>query len=256
MELADSWWDWINWNYLGYQGPGKDLDRGNSFVPDRNAGIWKPVYLKVAGAVTIGPSVVNTELPLPRTDSARLAIHTTVHNYSTERVRGVLRARITRAGKPNLDVEQPVTLLPGQDRDVTFAPDEFAALTVANPDLWWPYTLGDPNLYDLRLEFEQFGQVSDATDLKFGVRSVAQHRDSDGNFPDLGKGGNFYLTVNGRDLLVRERPTRRICCTPTTPSARTRSCVTSRISDSTCCASRANSPASTLSKKLTNSVFR
>ena len=51
VELADSWWDWINWNYLGYQGPGKNPASGNSFVPDRNAGIWKPVYLKVAGAV-------------------------------------------------------------------------------------------------------------------------------------------------------------------------------------------------------------
>ena len=116
VELADSWWDWINWNYLGYQGPGKDLDRGNSFVSDRNAGIWKPVYLKVAGAVTIGSSVVNTELPLPQTDSAKLTVHTNVRNYSTERVRGVLRAKITRAGKPSIDVEQPLTLLPGQDR--------------------------------------------------------------------------------------------------------------------------------------------
>ena len=51
VELADSWYDWINWNYLGYQGPGKNPANGNSFVPDRNAGIWKPVYLKVSGAV-------------------------------------------------------------------------------------------------------------------------------------------------------------------------------------------------------------
>ena len=118
-------------------------------------------------------------------------------------MRGVLRATITRAGKPSIDVEQPVTLLPGQDREVSFTPDEFAPLTVANPDLWWPYTLGEPNLYDLRLEFQQFGQVSDATNLRFGIRTVSQHRDSDGDFPDLGKGGNFYLTVNGKDFLVR-----------------------------------------------------
>ena len=42
VELADSWWDWINWRDIGYQGPGKPA-RGTSFVPDRNAGIWKPV---------------------------------------------------------------------------------------------------------------------------------------------------------------------------------------------------------------------
>jgi len=203
VELADSWWDWINWKYLGYQGAGKNPDRGNSFVSDRNAGIWKPVYLKVAGAVSLGPAVVNTELPLPRTDSARLTIHTSVHNYSTEQVRGVLRGTISREGKPSVDVEQPVTLLPGEQREVTFSPDRFAALTMSNPDLWWPYTLGKPDLYDLRLEFSQFGQTSDSSDLRFGIRTVSQHRDSDGDFPDLGKGGNFYLTVNGRDFLVR-----------------------------------------------------
>ena len=49
VELADSWFDWINWKYLGYQGPRKNPENGISFVPDRNAGIWKPVYLKVAG---------------------------------------------------------------------------------------------------------------------------------------------------------------------------------------------------------------
>ena len=45
VELADSWYDWINWDRFGYQGPGKipgsgnpSPGNGNSFVPDRNAG--------------------------------------------------------------------------------------------------------------------------------------------------------------------------------------------------------------------------
>ena len=82
VELADSWYDWINWKYLGYQGAGKNPANGNSFVADRNAGIWKPVYLRVSGAVVIGPSAVNSELPLPRTDSARLTIYSSLRNSS------------------------------------------------------------------------------------------------------------------------------------------------------------------------------
>ena len=203
VELADSWYDWINWNHLGYQGPGKNPANGNSFVPDRNAGIWKPVYLKTSGAVAIGPGAVNTELPLPRTDSARLTIHTSLRNFTTQRVRGSLRATITRAGKPGIQIEQPITLAPGEDRQVSFEPGRFAQLTVTNPDLWWPYTLGEPNLYDLRLEFRQRNRVTDASDLRFGVRTVSQHRDSDEQFPELGKGGSFYLKVNGKDFLVR-----------------------------------------------------
>ena len=66
VELADSWYDWINWNHLGYQGPGKNPANGNSFVPDRNAGIWKPVYLKVSGAVELGPTDGELRTPAAR----------------------------------------------------------------------------------------------------------------------------------------------------------------------------------------------
>jgi exo-1,4-beta-D-glucosaminidase len=203
VELADSWYDWINWNYLGYQGPQKNPDNGNSFVPDRNAGIWKPVYLRVSGAVIIGPSAVNTELPLPRTDSARLTVYSSLRNSSSQLVRGVLRATITRNGKPGIQIEQPVTLAAGEQREIGFDPAEFPKLNVQNPDLWWPYTMGAPNLYDLRLEFRQYNRQTDASQLRFGIRTVSQHRDQDQQFPELGKGGNFYLTINGKDFLVR-----------------------------------------------------
>ena len=203
VELADSWYDWINSNYLGYQGPGKNPVNGDSFVPDRNAGIWKPVYLKVSDAVVLGPSTVNSELPLPRTDSAQLTIYSSLRNASASQVRGVLRATITRPGKPDVSLEQPVTLAAGEQREVSFTPDKFRQLTVQNPDLWWPYTLGQPNLYDLRLEFRQYDELVDASQLRFGIRSIEQFRDSDQQFPELGKGGNFYLKVNGKNFPVR-----------------------------------------------------
>jgi exo-1,4-beta-D-glucosaminidase len=203
VELADSWFDWINWNYLGYQGPNKNPVNGNSFVPDRNAGIWKPVYLRTSGAVAIGDTAVNSELPLPSTDTARLTIHTGLRNFSGDRVRGVLRATISRPGKPDVQVDQPVSLAPGEKREVGFAPTDFGALVLNHPDLWWPYTMGKPDLYDLRLEFLQHGSATDVKTQRFGVRTITQGRDDDDRFPELGSGGNFYLQVNGRDFLVR-----------------------------------------------------
>lgn len=200
VELADSWNDWINWNYLGRPAPNNDPHlRGTSFVSDRNAGIWKPVYLRAVGDVGLGPALVNTELPLPRTDSARLTIRASVHNYSGQRARGLLRATISRAGKDDIRVEQPITLSPGEDRQIAFTPDEFAQLEVNNPDLWWPYTMGQPNLYDLRLEFWQNNRQSDADDLRFGIRTVEQARDNEFS----GNGGDFYLRVNGKNFLIR-----------------------------------------------------
>jgi exo-1,4-beta-D-glucosaminidase len=203
VELADSWFDWINWNYLGYQGPNKNPSNGNSFVADRNAGIWKPVYLRTSGAVAIGDTAVNSELPLPSTDTARLTIHSSLRNFSADRVRGVLRATISRPGKPDVRVDQPVTLAPGEEREVSFAPTDFGDLVLNHPDLWWPYTMGKPDLYDLRLEFLQHGAATDVKSQRFGVRTITQGRDDDERFPELGTGGSFYLQVNGRDFLVR-----------------------------------------------------
>jgi exo-1,4-beta-D-glucosaminidase len=203
VELADSWFDWINWNYLGYQGPGKNPANGNSFVADRNAGIWKPVYLKASGAVSIGNSTVNTELPLPSTDSARLTVYSELRNFSKNRVSGILRATITRPGAKDVLIEKPVTIGPDEEREISFNPTDFAELTLNHPDLWWPYTMGTPNLYDLKLQFLQFDRPIDEKSQRFGVRTIAQGRDDDQGFPALGTGGNFYLTVNGKDFLVR-----------------------------------------------------
>jgi exo-1,4-beta-D-glucosaminidase len=203
VELADSWFDWINWKYLGYKGElSKPHQFGVSFVPDRNAGIWKPVYLRATGEVTVENPAVNTDLSVPQS-LARLSVYANLHSYADRPVTGTLRGTIFRRGKPTVAFEQSVSLSPGETREVLFAPDKYPDLVVQNPDLWWPYTMGDPALYNLHLEFVAGQKLSDHADIHFGIRSVTQHRDQDQEFADKGKGGNFYLQVNGRDFLVR-----------------------------------------------------
>ncbi|AFM17640.1 beta-galactosidase/beta-glucuronidase [Mycolicibacterium chubuense NBB4] len=203
VELADSWYDWINWEYLGYRGPPSDHPVTNSYVPDRNAGIFKPVYLQMSEDVSLGPAAVTSELPLPRTDSADLTLYTSVRNHSAKTVHGVVRVIISRPGKPTISIDQRVSVGPGQEREVSFDRAAYPQLSVDEPDLWWPYTMGDPALYDLRVEFRRYNRVDDARRQRFGIREISQHRDADTSHPELGAGGNFYLTVNGKDLLVR-----------------------------------------------------
>jgi exo-1,4-beta-D-glucosaminidase len=202
VELGDSWFDWLNWKYLGYQGKRKLPSLGISFVPDRNAGIWKPVYLKMSGEVALKDAVVNSDLSLPQA-TARLTVYATLHNLSAQQVTGTLKGTVSRPGKPAIALEQSVKLTPGEERQVSFTPDQYPQLVVKNPDLWWPYTMGKPDLYDLHLEYLENDTLSDAAHIRFGIRSITQHRDRDEQFPDKGKGGNFYLQVNGKDFLVR-----------------------------------------------------
>lgn len=282
VELSDSWFDWINWKYLGYKGvldprkidlsaytaryiapdqkaaslsvsirvqaaatsgitlvatvtPRPDasprgkvdffreggllgtsdvqsdgtasivtpLPEGISFVADRNAGIWKPVRLSVTGAVRIVDLYVKTELPLPDVTPAALTVYTEVENGSASVVTGRLIGNISRAGKKTLSFDQAISLKPGERREVSFPASAFPQLLLRDADLWWPYTLGRPDLYRLHLRFVTGGNNSDERTSSFGIRQITQFRDQDEKFPGIGKGGNFYLKINGRNMLIR-----------------------------------------------------
>ena len=203
VELADSWLDWINWKYLGYHDPQKKLDI--PFVPDRNAGVWKRVFLSSTGAVTIRNPYVATDLPLPAANPAALTVYCDLSNNTAKPVSGTLSGEISRPGKSTIRFQQRLQLLRNQTREIAFTSADYAQLTVPDPDLWWPYQWGEAKLYHLKLEFkaDDKAEISDSQAIDFGIREITQARDLDNSFPDIGTGGNFYLQVNGRDYLIR-----------------------------------------------------
>jgi exo-1,4-beta-D-glucosaminidase len=202
VELGDTWHDWLNWKYIGFHDPEKNLNF--SFPPDRNAGVWKRVYLTSTGPVRIRNPYVESELPLPATAPASLQVYCDLTNHRHQPVSGTLAGEISRPGKQSIRFEQTVSLLGGETREVSFSPAIYSRLRLPDPDLWWPYRWGKPNLYHLQLQFKtQDGQLSDTENVDFGIRQITGRRDSDTSFPEIGTGGNFYLQVNGRDYLIR-----------------------------------------------------
>jgi exo-1,4-beta-D-glucosaminidase len=203
IELGDSWLDWINWKYLGYQDPQKHIDI--SFVPDRNAGVWKRVFLSSSGAVTVRNPYVATDLPLPATNPASLIVYCDLINNTSQPVSGILSGEISRPGKPTIKFQQSVQLFRTETKEFAFTPSNYTQLVVADPDLWWPYQWGEPKLYHLKLDFKvsDKSEISDSQAIDFGIRKITQGRDSDSSFPQIGTGGNFYLQINGRDYLIR-----------------------------------------------------
>ena len=225
VELADAWFDWINVKYLGFRS--FDQSIGISYVPDRNAGVWKQVYLRSTDEVAIENPYVRTDLPLPATSPAALTVYCDLKNGSAQPVSGALVGEIYRKGKPSIHFQQDVSLAANETREAAFSPQAFHQLTVNNPDLWWPYQWGQPNLYHVKLEFKIGGAASDSADIKFGIRNITQHRDSDTQFPELGGGGNFYLEgerhrFSGARRGLRTRP----ALSSMTKTARKRSSVT------------------------------
>ena len=160
-------------------------------IRDRDTGIWRNIKLFATGPVALRSPFVKTALPLPDTSSARETISVEVVNSTTQPQSGTLIANVPQAG---ISLRRDVTLQPNQTQTITLTPEEYAALTVKNPRLWWPFNKGEQYLYNLALEFRQGNTVSDRLNTRFGMRQIT----SDQNTPD--KSRVFY--VNGKRLFL------------------------------------------------------
>jgi len=95
--------------------------------------------------------------------NATLTISADLRNASNHDINGVLRADVE--GK---QVRQPVSLKAGEAKTVSFLPEQYAELRLQNARLWWPYTMGEQNLYTAKLSFDISDATSDAATATFG----------------------------------------------------------------------------------------
>ncbi len=146
----------------------------NPMAPDRDMGLFRPVYLEKNGGVAVSDLFIVTSL---NDDLSRavLTASAVVTNYSAKKVSG--EAVLTFEGQ---QMPVPVTLVPGARKKVLFKAADFKALTVVNPDLWWPHTLGDPHLYRASFAFRKRNEVSDKKELDFGIRTVSSYMTPEG----------------------------------------------------------------------------
>jgi exo-1,4-beta-D-glucosaminidase len=160
----------------------------NPAPPDKDMGLWRPVYLTASGPVAVRHPQVLTDLDLPSLEIAHLTVSAMLHNASRRAVKGNLTGQIG-----SVEFSQSVELAPNETRKVSFEPDKFPQLNFQKPQLWWPWQMGLPNLYDLHLEFESAGEVSDSAETQFGIREISA---------DLNELGYRQFKVNGRNILI------------------------------------------------------
>jgi exo-1,4-beta-D-glucosaminidase len=65
-----------------------------------------------------------------------------------------------------------VTVPASTTQTVTFSPSAFPTLTIASPQVWWPYQMGAQPLYTLATSVSQNSTVLDSTSETFGIRNV------------------------------------------------------------------------------------
>jgi hypothetical protein len=158
-------------------------------IRDRDTGIWQKVFLSASGPVLVKDPLVTTDLPLPKVDTADVAVQARVENVSDVAQKGVLKGSFG-----DVSFEQTAEIAPHSSQMVSFDPKTTVALHVSNPKLWWPNGYGPQNLYSLHLSFEVDKKVSDSRDVSFGIRKFSYA------VPDS---ENLTISVNGVRVFVR-----------------------------------------------------
>ncbi|MGA3324422.1 MAG: glycoside hydrolase family 2 TIM barrel-domain containing protein [Terriglobia bacterium] len=161
----------------------------NPFPPDKDMGIWRPVRIVTSGPVTVRHPQVISHLDMPSLAAAHLTITAELKNATQHVMKGVLKGQIE-----SLTIAQEVELGPGESRIAVFTPERFSQLTIPSPRVWWPAQMGAQDLYDLHLQFESNGQISDAQDVKFGIREITS---------ELTAEGHRVFRINGQKILIR-----------------------------------------------------
>ncbi|HLK04929.1 MAG TPA: glycoside hydrolase family 2 protein [Candidatus Acidoferrum sp.] len=173
--------------------PGKD-DLGITWVDwnptpaDKDMGIWKEVSLTMSGPVALRHPFVSSKLD-SEYKAAELTLSAELRNDSGAPVKGTLSAEVD--GK---QLKQEVELAAGETKVVRFDPATYPQLKMAAPKLWWPFTVGTPNLYTAKFSFAESGKVSDSASIKFGIREVTS---------ELTDKGHRLFKINGHKILIR-----------------------------------------------------
>ncbi len=157
---------------------------------DESMGIVRPVTLHETGAVSVEDVFVIPDLDTDTFGSADLTVRVTLRNKEDRAVDAAVSLALDDCGTAAV----PVTLGPGETRDVTLTPFDVPLLRVENPRVWWTYDLGTPELYSLAVDVNESGKFSDGRILNFGIRKIESR---------LTPEGYRQFTLNGRDVLLK-----------------------------------------------------
>jgi exo-1,4-beta-D-glucosaminidase len=180
-------------------------------MPDDNMGIWQPIVLYSTGPAALKNTFVSAKLDTATFNEAELTIETEIINTCSNVIEAEVECEIE-----DLKFCKNITLKPLKTNKILFTPGDFPGLKIKNPRLWWPYQLGSPDLYKLKiiLKVKNHGscggeagtrslgeedgkdknEISDSAEVTFGIRDIKAVNN---------EYGARQFIVNGKKLLVR-----------------------------------------------------
>lgn len=143
-------------------------------------GIFSKVYLDMTGKSYLGDPFIRTMLNNDF-NSARIMVFPDVKGYGNPRISYNLTGPDGKIVK----------------KDVVDNCESFH-FTVENPELWWPYTSGNPALYNLTISLLSKGMEIDRKTIRVGIRDVKLVTKD----PQTGE-ERFGFRINGQMIFMR-----------------------------------------------------
>lgn len=161
----------------------------NPWPPDNNMGLWRPVKLVKTREVRVKNAFVKPSLDTKKLDTATLEVSADLVNQSDKPTKGKVKIQLNGS-----TLEQDYELAPKETKKLVFSPEQYTALTLANPKIWWPNNMGEPNLYTMHLEVGNGNQLSDSASVRFGIRKVEDYFNAN---------GHRGYKINGKKMLIK-----------------------------------------------------
>ncbi|MEO7398952.1 MAG: hypothetical protein ABIW84_10340 [Ilumatobacteraceae bacterium] len=142
-------------------------------------GLWRPVRVETTGAVRIDR--LRALCRDANEARAHLRLHARLESNASRRVR--LRTTVTGPGGT-------VDVLSEAEQSLARGVNEVNwTLDIDNPRLWWPWSLGEQPLTDVRVDVVVDGEISHTRTLRTGLREVAMQ--------------DWVFSVNGERLFLK-----------------------------------------------------
>ncbi len=137
---------------------------GDYWVSLPPTGIWKPVYIEAMGDVIIENTYVTSKIA---ENSAELTVELELDNKigQNREVNISIDVQGLNFESNNYNNHSIEKLKPGLNTLQI-------PLKVTNPQLWYPWDLGDQNLYKLQVSIKEEESLLDETESTFGIREI------------------------------------------------------------------------------------
>jgi exo-1,4-beta-D-glucosaminidase len=221
----------------------KENDLGITFVdwnpmpPDKDMGLYRPVYLTTSGPVAVRHPFVSAKLdpdlkkavleatveltntsasPVTGYAEYRVDLHSLyaeAHADEAARLRRQGEARVKAGFKP-LEIDNGTAAISGGGDVVTLAPGEsktvsLAALDLDTPRTWWPYGMGAQDMYEANFRFLSKESVDSTAPSPRVPKGYSVSDEQTIRFAirsvtsELTPEGYRLFKVNGKNFLVR-----------------------------------------------------